>query len=211
MVPLELEALRDPLRLHLGCGRRFIPGFVHVDVAEFAHIDYRRPIEDLAVFEDRSADLIYCCHAFEYFDRSEAPKVLREWKRVLKTGGILRLAVPDFAALVEVYHRSGDIARILGPLYGRIEVNASAPSILYHRTTYDFSSLRSTLEAAGFTSVRRYDWRTTSHNDVDDFSQAYFPHMDKEHGLLTSLNVEAQNGSIGIRQRAFAEDIRKVI
>jgi len=25
---------------------------------------------------------------------------------------------------------------------------------------------------------------------VDDFSQAYLPHMDKEHGTLVSLNLE---------------------
>ena len=37
----------------------------------------------------------------------------------------------------------------------------------------------------------RYDWRQTLHKDHDDFSQAYVPHMDKEKGLLISLNVEA--------------------
>jgi hypothetical protein len=51
--------------------------------------------------------------------------------------------------------------------------------------------LRETLEIAGFTNVRRYDWRQTVHKDHDDFSQAYIPHMDKENGLLISLNVEA--------------------
>ena len=28
------------------------------------------------------------------------------------------------------------------------------------------------------------------HADVDDFSQAYIPHMDKENGILISLNVK---------------------
>lgn len=44
---------------------------------------------------------------------------------------------------------------------------------------------------AGFKDVRRYDWRQTEHKDYDDFSQAYIPHMDKENGLLISLNIEA--------------------
>ena len=47
------------------------------------------------------------------------------------------------------------------------------------------------LVSAGFRNLRQYDWRETSHGDVDDFSQAYIPHLDKEHGRLISLNVEA--------------------
>ena len=51
--------------------------------------------------------------------------------------------------------------------------------------------MNTSLIAAGFKDVRRYDWRQTEHKDYDDFSQAYIPHMDKENGLLISLNVEA--------------------
>jgi predicted SAM-dependent methyltransferase len=180
------------LQLHLGCGRRFIPGFIHVDLADFPHIDHRTQINDLAMFSDHSAALIYCCHAFEYFDRIEAADALREWKRVLQPGGILRLAVPDFEALIDVYRQTGDLNRVLGPLFGRIEIATPEPAVLYHRTTYDFASLKSVLEEAGFEGSRRYDWRETSHHNHDDFSQAYFPHMDKDRGLLVSLNVEAQ-------------------
>jgi predicted SAM-dependent methyltransferase len=128
----------------------------------------------------------------EYFDRLEVVDVLREWHRVLGHGGVVRLAVPDFAVLAEVYRRYGDPSRVLGPLYGRIEVFAEGgPRVLYHRTVYDFESLRATLASVGFRNVRRWDWRRTEHSDYDDFSQAYVPHMDKEHGLLISLNVEA--------------------
>ena len=146
------------------------------------------------MFQDRTADLIYASHVFEYFDRHEAVAVLKEYRRVLKIGGILRVAVPDFEALIEVYRRTGDLSRILGPLYGRMIINEETdnPRTLYHKTVYDFHSLKAMLEASGFGSVRRYDWRNTVHKDYDDFSQAYFPHMDKERGLLTSLNVEAE-------------------
>jgi len=43
----------------------------------------------------------------------------------------------------------------------------------------------------GFKEVVRYDWRKTEHFYVDDYSQAYLPHMDKTNGKLMSLNVEA--------------------
>ena len=39
--------------------------------------------------------------------------------------------------------------------------------------------------------IMRYNWRETEHFHIDDYSQTYFPHMDKESGKLMSLNVEA--------------------
>jgi predicted SAM-dependent methyltransferase len=180
------------IRLHLGCGKRYIPGFIHIDLADFPHIDYKHDIRHLPMFAENSVDLIYCCHAFEYFDRVEGLEVLGEWYRVLKPGGILRLAVPDFEALVKVYLQYGDLSLIHGPLYGRMAIHTpTGEKVIYHKTVYDFSSLKEILEKAGFRNVRRYDWRKTIHKDYDDYSQAYIPHMDKEHGMLISLNVEA--------------------
>ena len=62
---------------------------------------------------------------------------------------------------------------------------------MYHKSVYTFDSLKEMLENNGFTSVQRYDWRERIHKDYDDHSQAYYPHMDKENGILISLNVEA--------------------
>jgi len=180
------------MKLHLGCDKRNLPGFVHIDLADYPHIDYRQDIRFLPMIQDESAELIYVCHALEYFDRIEVPDVLREWRRVLTEGGVLRVAVPDFAAMVSVYRQSGNLSLIHGPLYGRWPVRTQAgEQCIYHRTVYDFADLKKVLESARFTDVHRYDWRTTIHREYDDYSQAYIPHMDKEHGTLISLNVEA--------------------
>jgi len=186
--------MSEPLKLHLGCWKRYIPGFVHVDLCGLPHIDYQHRIDSLPMFGDATADLIYTSHTLEYFDRQEAAGVLAEWRRVLKPGGTLRLAVPDFPALVQVYQQTGDLTKVLGPLYGRmvVQMKDHRQQLIYHKTVYDFDSLRALLEQCGFGNVQRYDWRQTIHKDYDDHSQAYFPHMDKEHGLLTSLNVEAR-------------------
>lgn len=64
----------------------------------------------------------------------------------------------------------------------------------WHGMIFDFELMKQGLEEAGFQNVRRYDWRKTDIGkmEFDDFSQAYLPHMDKEHGRLMSLNVEAE-------------------
>lgn len=164
---------------------------MHIDLADYAHIDYKQDIRSLPQFKNESVDLIYCSHALQYFDRFEAYAALNEWRRVLREGGTLRLAVSDFEAIVKIYMEKKmlEARGILGPLYGRMQLENGC--VLYHKTVYDFASLRTLLEVVGFRNVRRYDWRKTIHKDYDDFSQAYIPHLDKDEGLLVSLNVEA--------------------
>ena len=67
--------------------------------------------------------------------------------------------------------------------------------VIYHKTVYDLTSLKWMLEGAGFRHVHRWDWRKVfvgKDEGYDDYSQAYVPHMDKEHGILISLNLEAE-------------------
>jgi len=182
------------MKLHLGCGKRFLPGFVHVDLADYKHIDHRCDVCKLSKFADWSTGLIYASHVIEYFDETEVVAVLKEWRRVLKKGGTLRLAVPNFEALVQVYiEHYKDLTLVHGPLYGKWEI-PGASKVIYHKTVYDFRSLRMVLEKAGFVNIRRWDWRKVfvgEYKDFDDYSQAYVPYMDKKDGILISLNVEA--------------------
>ncbi|MCY4643617.1 MAG: class I SAM-dependent methyltransferase [Bacteriovoracales bacterium] len=183
------------MNLHLGCGKRYIPGFVHIDRAKYDHITHVCSFEKLPFIKSDTVDLIYCSHGIQYFDRFEIIPILKEWKRTLKPTGILRLAVPDFSVLSKLYDTEG-LEKVIGPLFGRIQINEErGEEWIYHRTVYDFELLRSTLHSAGFKIVKRYDWKKTIHQDYDDCSQAYIPHMDKKNGTLISLNVEARIGS----------------
>ena len=118
-------------KLNIGCGpRNFGEGWIHIDGGDYPHLDYK-DITRLE-FEDESVDLIYASHVLEYFDREEAAVVLKEWRRVLKIGGILRLAVPDFEVIRLI---SVDLIEILGPLYGKMKMG---DEWIYHNTIYNF-------------------------------------------------------------------------
>ena len=183
------------IKLHLGCGSRYLKGYIHIDLDTHPHIDYNHDIKTLPMFDDESVDVIYSCGTFVYFDREEAPAVLKEWQRVLKPGGILRTSVPDFESIVQVYLDSGktlEARGILGPLFGKWRIQTESEEVfLYQKTVYDYKSLEKTLGTAGFKTVRRFNWWEVFPADYDDYSMAYIPHMDRENGLLISLNVEA--------------------
>lgn len=177
------------MKLHLGCGKRdFGPDWTHIDGGEFPHVSEHDV--SLPEHEDSSASLIYSSHLFAYFDRLEAELLLQCWHRVLREGGTLRLAVPDFGVMNSLYE-SGQVVldQLVGPLYGKMLMKEFA---IYHKTVYDYESLKRILTDAGFHSVSHYSWRGTCHSEFDDHSQAYIPHMDKENGVLISLNVECK-------------------
>jgi predicted SAM-dependent methyltransferase len=176
-------------KLHLGCGSKFIPGFFHVDAYKHPNVDVQGPVERLDFIPEDSIDLIYAAHVLEHFGRHEVDAVLTEWRRVLKPGGVLRLSVPDYVACAKLLI-DGRLARGIDEILG-LMVGGQRDAHDYHKMIFDEASLEARLKKAGFSAMRRWDWRTTEHVGVDDYSQAYLPHMDKANGTMVSLNVEA--------------------
>ena len=175
------------MKLHLGCGKRnFGSQWIHIDCGNYPHVTSHN-ITTLP-FANHSCDIIYASHVIEYFDREEIIPILCEWHRVLKSGGIIRLAVPNFQRIAQLYLSNMPLKTFLGPLYGKMK--PAECQYIYHKTTYDFQSLQELLQSIGFIDIREYNWQDTEHGHIDDHSQAYIPHMDKKNGVLISLNVE---------------------
>lgn len=178
------------MKLHLGCGKRFLQGYVHIDIESFEHVDFVAGIDNLEFIESETVAEIYSSHSFEYFDRSQAKSVLNEWRRVLIPEGAIYLTVPDFAALVDIYSSSSDLNLIIGPLFGRW---GNSDQVLYHKTVWDLASLRAAFEGAGFVQAETFDpieYLARIDSQYDDYSLAFYPHMDRE-GIQVSLAVKA--------------------
>jgi len=177
------------IKLHLGCGKRnFGEDWIHIDGEHHSHIE-SYDITCIPQYRDNTVDLIYASHVIEYFDREEVISVLKEWHRVLKPGGILRLAVPNFYVMANLYmQRNYPLNNFLGPLYGKMKMGETT---IYHKTVYDSASLSKLLLENGFNNPREWNWWEVDHGKFDDHSQAYLPHMQKETGALISLNIEA--------------------
>lgn len=144
-------------------------------------------IKNLEMFEKQSVDEIYACHVFEHFKKNEIIDVLNEWFRVLKNGGKLRIAVPDFESVVNLYV-SG---RYNIELFNGLICGGQKNEYDIHYNIYDEKYLCSLLKKVGFQEVNRYEWRDFLPQNYDDYSKAYIPHMDFENGKHMSLNLIA--------------------
>lgn len=174
------------MKLHLGCGDKIIKGFINVDFRKNEGVDVVADLSNLVEFDNESVELIYSSHVLEHFGRLEYKLILKKWYDLLKIGGTLRLAVPDFEKVVEHYNENKDLEKLRGLLWGGQNYEKN-----FHFCGWDFMTIKKDLEDIGFKQIERYDWEKTEHSDIDDYSQCYLPHMDKKNGKLMSLNIEA--------------------
>lgn len=136
--------------IHIGCGEFNDPRFINVDARPLKHIHIVTKTPSLIEFDDRCVDLIYACHVLEHFSHRIVLEVLENWYRVLKPGGILRLSVPNFDRLVDIYLATGrDLNYIIWILMGGQEYDYN-----YHYSAFTENSLRSLLTKVGFSEVR---------------------------------------------------------
>lgn len=89
--------------LNLGCGNRFHSSWVNLDISprhpSVLQCDVVRGIP----FGDDHFDVVYHSHMLEHIRRRDVQPFLQECRRVLKPGGILRVATPDLERLCELY------------------------------------------------------------------------------------------------------------
>lgn len=172
--------------LHVGCGTTNSPEFINIDARPLAHVHIATDdITSLRDFETGTVDLVYMCHILEHIKASELKGVLSEMKRVLKPGGVLRLSVPDFDRLVEVYNACGkDITVISKQLMGGQDHQYNI-----HYCVFNHRRLSELLKEAGFRKVMPWDPDNCEHHDFKDRASRKMKVDGSE--IMISLNLEA--------------------
>lgn len=133
-----------PVRLNLGAGDVPLEGYDNWDIKQGRAV---YPLDLL----DNSVDEIRASHVLEHFARAEAGLVLREWVRVLKPGGLLKIAVPDFATIAQAYvagHQLDTEGYVMG---GQTDAND------FHRCLFDRDELERMLRACGIHGIHPWD------------------------------------------------------
>ncbi|MBU1228273.1 MAG: methyltransferase domain-containing protein, partial [Actinobacteria bacterium] len=95
--------------LNVGCGDEPLPGFVNLDLGRDADLalDVRRGLP----CADNTVDAIHSEHFIEHLTQAELMSFLRECRRVLVPGGVMRVSTPDLAEMVRCYLADDWLAR----------------------------------------------------------------------------------------------------
>ena len=194
------------MKLHLGCGQRYLEGYLNVDFPLTAHTAQTESVADLHAditelrYPAAGVDEVRLHHVFEHFPRPIACGLLACWHSWLKPGAVLHIEVPDFART----------ARIMLNPFSSLNRHAVAERHLFgsheapwaaHCEGYTPLLLKKMLSAFGFAAgkveknawcgtwnievIARRQMETLSREQVANRADAYLRHF-----LLNSAELE---------------------
>jgi predicted SAM-dependent methyltransferase len=93
------------VRLNVGCGSIQPDGWVNLDIADHGQ-RWVADMRDRLPWDDDTFDYAVANHSLSDLDHHELKPALKELRRVLTPGGVLRILVPDLIAAFAAYRRA---------------------------------------------------------------------------------------------------------
>lgn len=139
------------IKLNIGAGKTEIDGWIPID----RNLGYEAwPLPSVIEHEGQTVELakdsvdeIRASHILEHFSFRDARAAVADWVRVLKPGGRLRIAVPDFD---KVASASDDPKRLYYMMGGQTDSND------VHKSAYDEQHLRAVMLEAGLGGIQHW-------------------------------------------------------
>lgn len=96
--------------LNLGCGQKYHKDWVNIDfVSSSEYVEAHNLLNGIPL-KDNCIDVVYHSHILEHFSKQDGFHFMEECYRVLKTNGIIRIAVPDLETIAKEYIRNLQLA-----------------------------------------------------------------------------------------------------
>lgn len=158
---LALRRFEPPYRINVGCGRVALVGWINLDLSP------RRGVVDVVwdarhrfPVPDGSCQFIYSEHFLEHLTVPEGLAFLRDCRRILCPGGVLRVAMPSLEECVRQYcddsWRSEPSLKKYNLTW--IQTRAEMLNVAFrwwgHQWLYDRDELHRRLHEAGFSVLR---------------------------------------------------------
>lgn len=148
--------------------------------------------------QDGSCDGLYCSHTLEHLSLSDLRLALKNSFRLLKTGGIFRLVLPDLESAARKYLRDLDSGKadasidfmkstLLGLTDRPRSLRDMASSFFgnsNHLWMWDHQSISAELHHAGFTKIRNCNF-----GDCED---EMFRHVEDADRFIDALAIECR-------------------
>jgi predicted SAM-dependent methyltransferase len=143
----------EVIKLHFCCGKNKFDGWDNYDI----DVDITKPL----LFENDYADFIYCEHGLEHVEIYDGINFIKECYRILKPGGVMRLAVPCVDILFKSYDLDYECAankdkrwlRKMG--WSSIDKEKAIVQIMFgfkHKSVYTVKLLKEIMTICGFNS-----------------------------------------------------------
>lgn len=189
------------VKLHLGCWTHLLEGWLNTDKSVrgcylgAVYMDVGKSF----LLPDNSVDFVYSEHMFEHLTLQQARNMLRECCRVMKPGGVIRLATPNIKFLLDLYlHPENEINKRYIEWAAK-EGNTPAKSVYVinrfhtawgHQIIYDYESLSLLLEEGGFVDVHLCEMSKSDHPQLNDI-EGHFQTMPYDLCCLETMIIEA--------------------
>ena len=151
-------------RLNWGCGEHPEPGWLNSDIKDVPGIDIVADVRTGLPLDTDSIDYIVSIHALPELPYTDLAPALTELRRVLKPGGVLRLALPDLERGIDAYKR-GDRDYFHVPDEDARSVGAKFVTQMvwygYSRSLFVPDFVEELLQRAGFDQVNHCAYRKT--------------------------------------------------
>ena len=141
--------------LNVGCGERtfkeYPEGHKCINYDERANLPNVDVVGDVRKlnFPDAEFDFIIASDIMEHFTIFETENILKEWKRVLKIGGIIEFRMPDLKTICKKYIDGSHTAKNTSwLLYGGQSYSGN-----YHYTGFDREWFKSIIESLEFKEI----------------------------------------------------------
>ncbi len=146
------------MRLHLGCGAKYLEGYINIDFPTSEHTVLKDLVADeyadiqRLVYPRNSLDEIRLHHVFEHFSRPTALALLCRWRNWLRPGGMVRIETPDAMASIRLmtspFYSFDSKQQVMRHLFGSHEAAWAVHADGWYREKF-----RVTLEKLGFVGI----------------------------------------------------------
>jgi predicted SAM-dependent methyltransferase len=183
--PIYPKTSAGGLKIHLGAGPINIQGWVNIDARKAPHIHLCSEGFSLKEFTDGSISEIYMCHVLEHFSFEEVGSLVKHLRNKLTDNGVLRLSVPDFDKLCNVYQINGENLELIKfALMGGQDYPHN-----FHKSVFNKESLKKLLQECGFFDPVEWVTEEDFGCDLGDWSNKNFNTIGGSFSI--SLNMKA--------------------
>jgi len=183
--PIKVYRDDNGPKIHIGPGEIDIKGWINIDGRALDHVHLITDNLSLKEFADGEVSEIYMCHILEHLSFEEVNDTLKIFYSKLKIGGIIRISVPNFKIISEIYSNFDNIDLIKYPLMGGQDYSYN-----FHKSIYDFNSLKESLKITGYSEIELWDQQKDFGIEIGDWAAGKINTPKGKRYI--SLNVKAK-------------------